>query len=74
MYATYEPSSLGHTILALIFYVLMLGLVVYSFLSLYALNKYGRSRILAVSVSLLYIIIIASIFAAAQTNLNEINF
>lgn len=74
MYSAYQPSTLAHTILALFFYVIMLGLVVYSFLSLYALNKYGRSKLLAVSVSLLYIIIIASIFAAAQINLNEIKF
>lgn len=74
MYTAYEPTSLAHTVLALFFYLLMLGLAVYSFLSLYALNKYGRSKILAVSVSLFYIIVIASIFAAAQINLNEIKF
>jgi MFS family permease len=74
MYTIYEPAQLAHTILALVFYVLMLGFVIYSFLSLYTLNKYGRSKILSAGVSLLYIIIIASIFAAAQTNLNNIKF
>lgn len=72
MYSVYQPNALPHTILALVFYVLMFGFVAYSFLTLYTLNKYGRSKILAAAVSLVYVIIIASIFAAAQTSLNNI--
>ncbi|MBI2356012.1 MAG: hypothetical protein HYV13_02305 [Candidatus Doudnabacteria bacterium] len=74
MLTVYEPTNLIHTIIALVFYVLMAGFALYSFLALYALNRFGRSKLVSASVSLLYIIIAASLFAAAQTDLNSIKF
>lgn len=74
MLTVYQPTNFLHTILALIFYVIIAGFVIYSFLALYALNRFGRSKLLTASVSLLYIIIAASLFAVAQTNLNNIKF
>ncbi|MBI4049204.1 MAG: hypothetical protein HY395_00075 [Candidatus Doudnabacteria bacterium] len=74
MLTIYQPSSLIHTIVALMFYILMAGFAIYSFLALYALNRFGRSKLLSAAVSLLYLIIAASLFAAAQSNLNSIKF
>ncbi len=72
MYPIYQPSTLGHTILALVFYILMAGFILYSLLALYALLRYGRSKILVIFVSILYLIITASLYAAAIGNLNNI--
>ncbi|OGE80809.1 MAG: hypothetical protein A3H72_02945 [Candidatus Doudnabacteria bacterium RIFCSPLOWO2_02_FULL_48_8] len=74
MLNVYQPTNLLHTGIALVFYLLMAGFVVYSFLALYALNRFGHSKLLATVISLIYIVIIASLFAAAQTNLNSIKF
>ncbi|OGE88311.1 MAG: hypothetical protein A3J07_00775 [Candidatus Doudnabacteria bacterium RIFCSPLOWO2_02_FULL_49_13] len=70
----YQPTTLGHTILALAFYVLMAGFVIYSLVALYSLLRFGRSMILAIIVALLYLIISASLYAAAVGNLNGIKF
>ena len=71
--SSYQPTSFGHSILALIFYLLMAGFVLYSLLALYALLKFGRTKILAIVVSLLYLIVMAGLYAAAVGNLNNIN-
>ena len=70
----YQPTSLGATILALVFYIFMAGFVLYSLLSMYSLIRFGRSKILAIIVSLLYLVISASLYAAAVGNLNKIKF
>jgi hypothetical protein len=70
----YQPSSLGMTILALVFYLVMAGFVLYSMIALYALLRFGRSIVLALIVSLLYLIMAASFYAAAAGNLNSIKF
>lgn len=70
----YEPSSLGSSILGLIFYIIMAGFVIYSLLSIYALLRYGRSKLLAIGVAILYLIISASLYAVAVGNLNNIKF
>lgn len=74
MYTAYQPTTLGTTLLALVFYVLMSGFVIYSTLGLYALLRFGRSMILGMVVSLLYLIISAGLYAAAVSNLNSIKF
>lgn len=74
MLTIYQPTNFFHTLVALVFYLLMAGFAVYSFLALYALNHFGRSKLLAAAISLLYITLAASLFAAAQTNLAQIHF
>ena len=74
MYTAYQPTGLGTTILALVFYLLMAGFILYSLLALYALLRFGRSKILAIIVSILYLIMTASLYAAAVGNLNMIHF
>jgi hypothetical protein len=70
----YQPTSLVHTILALIFYLLMAGFVGYSLIALYALIRFGRSKILSLVIALLYLLISASLYAAALGSLNAIRF
>ena len=70
----YQPTSLGLTILALVFYIFMAGFIIYSLIALYSLLRYGRSIIVAIIVSLLYLIISASLYAAAVGNLNSLKF
>ena len=72
MNPAYQPNSFGHAILALVFYVLMVGYVLYSLIALYALLRFGRTKILAIIVSLLYLIASAGLYAAAVGNLNNI--
>lgn len=74
MFTAYQPSGLGPAILALVFYILMAGFVLYSLLAIYTLLKFGRSKILSTIVSLLYLIISAGLYAAAVSNLNAIRF
>lgn len=74
MNPVYQPTSLPLTILALIFYLIMAGFAIYSMLALYALIRFGKSKLVAFGVSLLYIIIAASLYGAAISNLNNINF
>ena len=68
----YQPNNLVGTIVALVFYILMAGFVLYSLVALYALLRFGRNKILALLVSILYLIIIAGLYAAAVGNLNNI--
>jgi hypothetical protein len=70
----YQPTNLGTTILALVFYIIMVGFVIYSLLAIYALLRFGRSKMLGIVVSLLYLIIAAGLYAAAVSNLNNIHF
>ena len=70
----FQPTSLGMTLLALVFYVVMAGFVLYSLIAIYALLKFGRSKILAIIVSLLYLIISACLYASAVGNLSNIKF
>ncbi len=72
MLPVYQPSTLGHTILALVFYILMAGFLLYSLLALYTLMRHGRSKILVIIISILYLIIAGSLFAAAVGSLNNI--
>jgi len=70
----YQPTSFGNSILAIFFYLLMAAFVLYSLLALYSLLRFGRSKVLATIVSILYLIITAGLYAAAVSNLNAIKF
>ncbi len=70
----FEPSSLGQSILALAFYLIMAAFIIYSLIAIYALLKYGRSKTLGLAVTILYLIISLSLYAAAVGNLNKIKF
>lgn len=70
----YQPTSIGSSILAIVFYIVMAGFILYSLLAIYSLLRFGRSKILGIIVSLLYLIISASLYAAAVHNLNAIKF
>ncbi len=59
-------------IISLFFYLLMVALIVYSLIAIYSLLRYGRSQILGIGITLLYLIITASLYAAAVTNLNKL--
>ena len=74
MYPVYQPSNLAATLVALVFYILMAGYILYTLVALYALLRFGRSTILAILVSILYLIISASLYAAAVGNLSAIRF
>ena len=74
MYPTYEPSSLAHTLLALLFYVVTAGFILYSLMALYSLLRWGQSKITAILVSVFYLIIATSLYAAAIIKLNAIKF
>lgn len=74
MYTPYQPTGFGTTLLALVFYLLMAGFILYSLLALYALLRFGRSKILAIIVSILYLLTAAGLYAAAVGNLTSIHF
>ncbi|GEM_PF-2741324 len=74
MLTAYQPSTTGLSILALVFYLLMAGFLLYSLIALYALLRFGRSKIMVIIVCLLYLIVSASLYAAAVANLNSIKF
>lgn len=60
------------TIVSFIFHALMIVLAVYSLIAVYSLLRYGRSKTLGLIVSILYLVIIAGLYAAAVANLNQI--
>lgn len=70
----YQPSSLLHTIIALIFYITMAGFVIYSIIALYSLIRFGKSKSLALMITALYTIIASGLYASAVINLNNLKF
>jgi predicted membrane channel-forming protein YqfA (hemolysin III family) len=70
----YQPISVGSSVIAIIFYLIMAAFVLYSLIALYSLLRFGRTKILAIIVSILYLIISAGLYAAAVSNLNAIKF
>jgi hypothetical protein len=70
----YQPSNLGESIVALIFYLIMAAFVIYSLIAIYSLLKYGRSKMLGLTVVILYLIISLSLYLAALGNLEKIKF
>jgi hypothetical protein len=59
-------------IVGIIFYLFMTVIVVYSLIAIYSLLSYGKSRILGLTVTILYLIILVSLYGAAISNLNQI--
>ncbi len=74
MYLVSQSNTILSSTVSLIFYIIMAGFVLYSLLALYALLRFGRNKILAIIVSLLYLIITAGLYAAAISNLSNIKF
>jgi hypothetical protein len=70
----YQPTSLTTTIIALVFYLLMAGFAIYSLLALYALMRFGRTKILTIIVSVIYLLISGGLYAAAVSYLNAVKF
>ncbi|MBI4363549.1 MAG: hypothetical protein HY545_01740 [Candidatus Doudnabacteria bacterium] len=70
----YQPASLTHAVIALVFYLIMAVFVIYSMLAMYALIRFGKNKLLAFAVSLLYIVIAAGLYGAAVDNLNLLKF
>jgi hypothetical protein len=70
----YQPTTIGSSILAIVFYLFMAGFVLYSLLAIYSLLRFGQSKILGIIISILYLIISAGLYAAAVNNLNAIHF
>jgi uncharacterized membrane protein YqhA len=70
----YQPNNLIATIIALVFYLLMAGFILYSLVALYSLLRFGRNKILGVLVAIIYLVISAGLYAAAVSNLNAIKF
>jgi hypothetical protein len=59
-------------IVGIIFYLFMTVIIVYSLIAIYSLLSYGKSRILGLTVTILYLIILVSLYGAAISNLNQI--
>jgi len=72
MNPVYQPNTLSGTLIALVFYVLMAGFILYSLIALYALLRFGRSKIVGILVSILYLVITAGLYAAAVANLGHL--
>ncbi len=74
MYSSYQPTNFASGIVSVIFYILMAGFLIYSLVCLYALLRFGRNRILALSAAIIYLVITAGLYAVAVGNLNAIKF
>jgi hypothetical protein len=70
----YQPNNFGHTIVALVFYIIMAGIALYSLIALYALLRYGRNRLLGMIVAIAYLVIWAGLFASAASTLSTLSF
>ena len=57
-----------------IFYLAMAALAVYSVLMMYALLRFGKSKILAMVLCAFYLILISTLYALASANFNQITF
>ena len=62
------------TLLELLFDLTMLVLAIYSLILVYILFRFGQSKALSLVVSALYVIIMASLYAAALQNFNAVPF
>lgn len=67
-------ANLGENLVEMIFHLIILGVAVYSILAVYALLKYGRSKILSLAVTLTYFFIVFTIYSSALWVLAKINF
>ena len=58
----------------IIFYGLTLLFALFSFAMIFTLLKYGKSLILGLAVSAVFLLIMFSLFGAAVVNFNNLNF
>jgi hypothetical protein len=68
----YQPSGLVNSVVALAFYIIMAFFFLYSLISIYALLRYARSKILGIIIAVIYLIIIGSLYTVAVQNLKVI--
>lgn len=68
----YQPNSLINSVVALAFYIIMAFFFLYSLISIYALLRYARSKILGIIIAVIYLIIIGSLYTVAVQNLKVI--
>ena len=59
-------------IVYLLFYALILLLAVYSLIMVYILLRFGKSKILGAVLSAFYLLVMLSLYAAAEANLSRI--
>lgn len=57
-----------------VFSLLLLFLGAYSLLAIYVLLRYGQSRVLGLTITALYAILMLSLYAGAMANFNRIPF
>jgi len=62
------------TIATLIFDAMMLIIAIYSLVSVYVLLRFGKSKILGICVSIFYLVIMTSLYAAAAANFGLLTF
>lgn len=67
-------ESLIKLVIEVIFYGAMLFLGFYSIIMIYVLLRFGKSKILGLIISVFYLILITSLYAAALENFNNIPF
>lgn len=58
----------------IIFYGLMLLFALFGFAMIFSLLKYGKSVVLGLAISAVFLIVMFSLFGAAVVNFNNINF
>lgn len=61
-------------IFSILFSAAMILVALYSLTMIYVLLRYGKSKILGLVLSVFYIIIAGSLYAAAQANFDKIPF
>ena len=73
---TSNPTVSPHlinSIISVIFYLIMAAFMLYSLQAIYTVLRFGRSKILAIIVCIVYLIISASLYFAAINYLERIN-
>lgn len=58
----------------LIFGLLLVALALYSLAAIYALLRFGRSKTLGIVLTIFYLILMVSLYSAAQFNFDKIRF
>lgn len=66
--------TLVNTIIRFAFYILASGIGFYSFLALYSLLRFSKSKIVALAAGGAYVYLLLTLFATAMITLNKIKF
>ncbi len=61
-----------NNLLSIVFYLIIAAFVIYSIIAIYSLLRYGRTKILNLTVIVFYLVISAGLYAAAVSSLNKI--